>query len=77
MRLQTLTGKFPTKRPPDPANESPGAVGAAIGAHPSAQSAALAVYDGQSRFGTFPGGCEAARAIGTVKTETSNTARTR
>jgi hypothetical protein len=33
MRLQTLTAKFPTERPPDPANESGVAVGAATGAH--------------------------------------------
>jgi hypothetical protein len=32
MRRQTLTGKFPTERPPDPENGSPGAVGTATGA---------------------------------------------
>ena len=31
MRLQTLTAKFPTEKPPDPKNESPGTVGTAIG----------------------------------------------
>jgi hypothetical protein len=32
MPLQSLTGKFPTERPPDPANGSPGTVGTATGA---------------------------------------------
>jgi hypothetical protein len=32
MRRQTLTGKFPTERPPDPENGSPDAVGTARGA---------------------------------------------
>jgi hypothetical protein len=32
MRRQTLTGKFPTERPPDPENGNPGAVGTATGA---------------------------------------------
>jgi hypothetical protein len=32
MRIQTLTGIFPTERPPDPENGSPGAVGTATGA---------------------------------------------
>jgi hypothetical protein len=32
MRLQTLTGKFPTERPPDHENKSPGAEDTATGA---------------------------------------------
>ena len=32
MRIQTLTGIFPTERPPDPENGSPGAVGTVAGA---------------------------------------------
>jgi hypothetical protein len=32
MRRQTLTGKFPTDKPPDPENGSPGAVATATGA---------------------------------------------
>ena len=32
MPLQSLPGKFPTARPPDPENESSGAVGTATGA---------------------------------------------
>ena len=32
MRIQTLTGIFPTERPPDPENGSPGAVGTVTGA---------------------------------------------
>ena len=32
MRLQSLTGKFPTERPPDPDNGSPGTVGTVTGA---------------------------------------------
>ena len=32
MRRQTLTGKFPTDKPPDPENGSPGAVAPATGA---------------------------------------------
>jgi hypothetical protein len=32
MRLQTVTGKFPTEKPPDPENGNPGAVGTATGA---------------------------------------------
>ena len=32
MRLQTLTARFPTEKPPDPKNESPGTVGTVTGA---------------------------------------------
>jgi hypothetical protein len=32
VRIQTLTGIFPTERPPDPENGSPGAVGTVAGA---------------------------------------------
>ena len=31
MRLQTLTARFPTEKPPDPKNESPGTVGTVTG----------------------------------------------
>ena len=58
MRLQTLTGKFPTEKPPDPKNESPGTARTVSWAEvqsivlPSVRSAAPAVYDGQDRVGS-------------------------